>query len=52
MCRECGGSRFRVADHSIEVNDDGLAMPARCDSLIAIRSRVAVASCVVIEMFS
>ena len=39
MCRECGGSRIRVADHSIEVHDDGLVMPARCESLIAIRSR-------------
>ena len=39
MCRECGGSRIRVADHSIEVYDDGLVMPARCESLIAIRSR-------------
>ena len=39
MCREYGGSRIRVADHSIEVHDDGLVMPARCESLIAIRSR-------------
>ena len=39
MCRECSGSRSRVADHSIEVHDDGLVMPTRCESLIAIRSR-------------
>ena len=39
MCRECGGSHIRVADHSIEVHDDGLVMPARCVSLIAIRSQ-------------
>ena len=39
MCRDCGGSHIRVADHSIEVQDDGLVMPARCESLIAIRSR-------------
>ena len=39
MCRECGGSRIRVANHSIEVHDDGLVMPARCDSHIAIRSQ-------------
>ena len=39
MWGECGGSRIRVADHSIEVHDDGLGMPARCESLIAIRSR-------------
>ena len=39
MCRECGGSRSRVADHSIEVHDDGLVMPARCELLTAIRSR-------------
>ena len=39
MCRECGGSCFQVADHSIEVHDDGLVMPARCESLIAFRSR-------------
>ena len=38
----CAGSAaglFRVADHSIEVHDDGLGMPVRCESLIAIRSR-------------
>ena len=39
MYKECGGSRIRVADHSIEVHDDGLLMPVRCESLIAIRSR-------------
>ena len=39
MCRERGGSRSRVADHSIEVHDDGLVMPARRESLIVIRSR-------------
>ena len=39
MCRKCGGSCFQVADHSIEVHDDGLVMPARCDSLIAFRCR-------------
>ena len=39
MCRECSGSHIRVADHSVEVHDDGLVMPARCESLIAIRSR-------------
>ena len=39
MCRECCGSRIRVADHTITVHDDGLVMPARCESLIAIRSR-------------
>ena len=39
MCWECGGSGVQVADHSIEVHDDGLVMPSRCESLIAIRSR-------------
>ena len=39
MCSECAGSCIRVIDHSIEVHDDGLGMPARCESLIAIRSR-------------
>ena len=39
MCREYGGSRIRVADHYVEVHDDGLVMPTRCESLIAIRSR-------------
>ena len=39
MCRECGGSRSRVADHSFEVYDVGLVLPARCESLIAISSR-------------
>ena len=39
MCSECGGSHIRVADHSIEVHDDSLGMPARCELLIAIRSQ-------------
>ena len=38
VCRECSRSRIQVANHSIELHDDGLVMPARCESLIAIRS--------------